>query len=162
MHGTNYHRKMKKIKFLFIFLFAFTTIAYAQMTPNNSYAYTPEVMLVVKAFQSGKTYDDTHKIYIAGTGLRYKTAIIDIENAGDNNVDIDFGQFYLLDDQDNKYEVSAAVQGMKMTFTTKEMVFTLKKGKKKRYVVSFWPAFPKDQKITRMMINGAIVALTDL
>lgn len=153
--------KMKKIKFLFIFLFAFTTIAYAQMTQKNSYAYTPEVMLVVKAFQSGKTYDDTHKIYIAGTGLRYKTAIIDIENGGDDDVDIDFGQFYLLDDQNNKYEVSAAVQGMKMTFT-KEMVFTLKRGKEKRYVVSFWPAFPKDQKITRMMIKGTIVTLTDL
>jgi len=129
------------------------------MIKSDFIPYTEEVSFQVIEVTKENTRS-THSItYIAPTGTRYTSMSLKFKNETDKDQIINFEDFYLLDDNNNKYRVFDVVQNMKLTFSTKKMIFELKAGEDKRYGLSFMPPFPKDQEVTRILVKNKVINL---
>ena len=153
--------KVMKILLMVLVCFAMSNAA-AQKMADNSYEYDDGVNLTVVRFLNNKTATYGNggdgRLYIA-KGARFKMAIIEIENTSKEDVEIDFKQFRLLDKNEKQYHVSGVSQAMKMSMTNENFTMKLKAGKKKTYAVEFWPPYPKDEPVTRMLVDNNTVAL---
>lgn len=149
---------MKNLALLATSIFL-TFSAFAQKVNSEPINYTDSVEFVVVRFTNAKTSDGGNTIYIAEKGTAYKSVWFDFTNKSDKDEIINFGDIYLLDSKDNKYRPRTVVQTMKMsTGNNQELEITLKAGKEKRFLVEFWPPFPKDDH-PRLALDHRIIDL---
>lgn len=152
---------MKKLLMTFL-AFAMTSGAVvAQQINSKNFPYIEGVEFNVKRFSSAKTTEFGNGdgyTYIA-QGARFKTAWMEFTNNTDQDVEIDFSQFNLIDSKNNRYHPNGVVQAGKMTNTRENYTLKLKAGKTKLFFLEFWPPYPKDEPITRMVVNENIITL---
>ena len=154
---------MKKYIISSIFLFFIVHSISAQIRVNSKdFEYAEGVTFSVKGFMSDLTSEygdgDDQKIYIAKGG-RFKTAILKFTNNTEEDVVIDFQKFELIDNADKRYFVHGASQSMKIINTMEKFKLTLKAGKTKTFMATFWPPYPKKEQVTRMIVNDEIIIL---
>ncbi|RZJ33627.1 MAG: hypothetical protein EOO51_13170 [Flavobacterium sp.] len=144
-----------RLTLLFLLLFQF---ANAQRTDSEVYTYSPGVTFTVVRITHAKTTEYGNGMdgrrYIAPSGMHFKGAILEFKNDSGENVIIDFEQVFLIDSKGEKHKVESVVQSMKVTNTLEKLRQKLKAGKEKMFIVDFWPAFSKEDMVTKMIVNG--------
>lgn len=156
---------MKQVLLILMFCSTiFTSVA--QRIAENKFTYRDGVTYSILRFEGWKTSEYGNgmdmKLYVAKNGLTFKTALIEFDNTTDKDVIIDFEKIFLLDSKNNKYHVSSIVQAGKLTTNLESYKKTLKAGKKRKILPTFWPAFPKDEKMERLMVNDTIINFNQL
>mgnify|MGYP000938523505 CR=1 FL=1 len=151
---------MKNLLMTFL-AFAMISSAVAQQINSKNFSYIEGVEFNIKRFNSAKTTEFGNgdgRTYIA-QGARFKTAWMEFTNSTEQDVEIDFSQFNLIDSNSNRYHPNGVVQGGKFTNTRENYKLKLKAGKTKLFLVEFWPPYPKDEPITRLVVNENIITL---
>ncbi len=157
---------MKRFQFIFLVLITSMQATRAQRIEDNSFIYGDGVTFSVLRFEGWKTTQYGNgldmKVYTAKKGLTFKNALIEFANTTDKDVVIDFEQIFLLDSNNNKYYISSVAQGGKLTSNVERYKQTLKAGKTRKFYPVFWPAFPKDEKIERLLVDDIVINIKQI
>lgn len=95
---------------------------------------------------------------VAEKGYSFKKVWFEIKNTSDENKELDFTKFSLIDSKNRRYEAKMAIQRMSVSVGV-HLEHTLKAGKTKTFTVEFWPPVSNSEKNLKLEINGE---LTDI
>lgn len=149
---------------LTLLLLLFVQFGHAQRTISDTYTYAPGVTFRVLNISHEKTTEygnnRNRTLYIAPKGQHFKGAWLEFKNETNEDVIIDFEQFFLVDASGTKHHIESVIQSIKLTTTVERYKQKLKAGKTKTIMMSFWPAFNKTDKVTKMIADGQEVNFT--
>ena len=96
---------------------------------------------------------------ISESTSKVKFAWVQFSNNTDEIAEIDFSKIFLLDRIGNKYHIYIVAQAYKLAFTTEKYKMKLNAGKKGRYIIEFWPPYPKDEVAKNIEVNGTVLMI---
>jgi hypothetical protein len=157
---------MKQISYCLLLLLAFTQLSFAQsrkeQNEKNTFQYMEGVTFTVLAAQhtraTGGNYNTT---LVADKGYSFITLILEFKNDDQADAELEFSNFAIGDKDGNKYSIMGAVQAYKVGNTDQNFTFTLKKGKSKKYILTFKP-YPKEDPVSFLLIGSKVLTLTGL
>lgn len=154
---------MKNLYSLLI-ICSITFSAAAQKVNSDFFPYSDAVEFNLKRFTNAKTTntgnDNAGTLHVAPKGETFKDGIFEFRNNTKEDQVINFGDFFIVDSKNQKHYAKFVVQAMKMTTNNEKLEHTLKAGKTKTFMVSFWPPFPKNE-FPKLMVKDQIVPLPE-
>lgn len=147
-------------KFLLLSLVGFTLFSCGMHKINSDYYKWSEGIdfkinnIINVALKEGSG-NNRNYTYIASKGTKFKRANFTYRNNTNKTQEIDFSKLYLIDRLNRKYRVSTALQQLKVYGgnATEKLIREIKPNKEVKFMVDFTPPFPKDEVITRLLID---------
>lgn len=152
---------MKNYGYILVtFLFMSSFYSYGQKIETERFTYTEGVTYeFIRITKKSIFTDFNDNKYIAPKGNRYITVLVKFYNDSDNKQEIDFENIYLLDANNNKCRVLEVLMSGKLTSAAKAKSFNLRKGGSRTFIVTFSPTIPKDEEVTRFLVNEEIISI---
>lgn len=156
-------KKIAVVLFLSIVVYSCGGVSFKNIDSKN-YAYRKGVEFNVKISRDDKSTpkgDYKDSLYVAPDNTVFKVLILEFSNPTDKDIEIDFKDFILLDNNDSPYEPVSVVQLYTPMFdnTFEKFKQILKAGKTKTFQVIYWPPFPKSELVTKMLINNVPISI---
>jgi len=152
---------IRKITALLVFVLIITSCG-VKMIHSKSYNYKEGVDFNVKmAIDERKAYkgDLYDTIYVAIGNGSFKTLVLQFSNTSENDMEINFKEFILLDKSGNKYTPVAAAQEFIPITSVEKFTHILKAGKIRNFHIQYWPPFPKSEPIEKMMVKDVPILI---
>ena len=135
---------MKHVAYFLMLFLAFGQTAFSQSEKETNektiYEYADGVTFTLLRTYRGREYSGpTNTSYKAEKGYEFVGIILDFKNESGADVEIDFSNFGVLDDDGQMHAILGVIQSLKLTNTDQNFTLKLKKGKEKRYILTFKP-----------------------
>ncbi len=155
---------MKKIAALFVMGIIISSCGSGGLIDVSAKKYTYEegVEYAVKMERNdemSRKGDGKGVLYYDSNGDIFKVILMEISNTTDKDVEIDFKDFILLDNDDRRYDPVGVMQLYKPTPTVEKFKHILKAGKTRSFFVDYWPQFPKGESVRRMVVKRVPVTI---
>lgn len=141
----------------YLLLLVFSQTAFAQSKTEkqekNTFEYAEGVNFTVLTLKRARGYSSAGlREYKADKGYEFVSMILEFKNESGADVEIDFSNFGILDDDQQKHALFGVMQAYKVTSTDQKFTFTLNKGKEKKYILAFKPV--SKNVLVNKLING--------
>lgn len=126
---------------------------------DEYHSYYDGITFKVLGIYKNKSTDgyNSNQTLIAAKGKRFASIALEFKNDTKENKIVDFEDFFLLDNKNNKYQVSKVVRSLRVAFTNKKMEFEIKPGVSKTFFIEFHPSFSKDEEITTLLVKNQVI-----
>ncbi len=147
-------------KSLTLLLILFSTVIFAQKIDRKAvYTYSENVEFTIYMLSKSRSVDRGNYYGIkAEKGSRFVTMVLNFKNNSSATEIVDFETIFLLDKNDQLHKVDYILK-TGFRFTKDSYQQKLKPNKKQKIIIQFAPSIPKDETVTRLLIDGEIVEL---
>lgn len=154
---------VKKIAALFVMITVmFSCSGGLIAVSSKKYTYQEGVEYIVKMERNDEMSgngDSKGVLYYDSNGDIFKVILMEFSNTTDKDVEIDFKDFILLDNDDRRYDPVGVAQINKPTRTVEKFKHTLKAGKTRSFFVDYWPQFPKGESVKKMVVKRVPITI---
>lgn len=154
---------MKYIVHCLLLFLAFSQASFAQKGKDKkTFEYAEGISFTMFATQHTRAYGGSQTTtYVADKGYEFVVLILEFKNDTESDAELDFSKFSVLDKAGGKYPIMGVVQAYKISNTDQDFTFTLKKGKGKKYILTFKP-YPKGEPVAQLISGEEIFTITEL
>lgn len=157
---------IKKISCCLFFILAFSMVAVAQSRKEidemNTFQYAEGIHFTIRVAECSRTFSGSQiRTSVADKGFNYVSLMVDFTNETQQDTDMDFSDFSILDQEGKKYSIILAMRSMKIHTNNNNYTHTLKAGKTVRFVLAFNP-YPKNVPLAQLVKGEQLFPLANV